>query len=170
MYIHEPTTNVTVPLRSKGTSIYADSHSHSPRVTEPQTCQHIVLSSPSLWNPNTVRLGEVQSHIAIDDDDEHHYRSAAYEIASKSRFIDSDAMYLSHISSVYCDCTSLTQVTAYISNVDIPPIKNFVSKKRHTNITPEDLSHRWHIGVKQAQHTLDSTTQCFKLSALLPLS
>lgn len=168
MYIHEPDSQVTVPLHSRGTIIYADSH--SPTVKELQTCQHIVLTSPSLWNPSTVRLGEVQTQFTISNDDDDHYRSTAYELASKSYFIDSDSLYLSHISAVYCDCTSPTPSTAYISTIDIPPIKNFVSKKRHTNITPEDLSNRWHIGVKQAQLTLDSTTQGYSRSALLPLS
>ena len=168
IYIHEPESQVTVPLHSRGTILYANSH--APTDQELQQCKHIVLTSPGLWNPNTVKLGDVSSVIAPNDDDEYYHRSTAYEIASQSYFIDSDSIYLSHISAVYCDCTSPTPFTAYISTIDIPPIKNFVSKKRHTNITAADLSNRWHIGVKQAQYTLDSTTQGFTRSALLPLS
>jgi hypothetical protein len=57
-----------------------------------------------------------------------------------------------------------------ISSIDVPPIKNFVSTKRHSDITTADLSHQWRIGIKQAQDTLDTTTQRFSRSDLLPIS
>lgn len=166
MFINEPESGVNVPLQARGTIIFANSF--APTDHELQTCQHIVLTSPSLWNPQTVRLGEISSGFTDDMDDEYYQRSTAYEHASRSYFIDTDSIYLSHISAAYVDTPP--PITSYISTIDIPPIKNFVSKKRHTNITPEDLSSRWHIGVKQAQRTLDCTTQNYTRSALLPLS
>lgn len=167
MYIRESESQTFITLHSKGIIVFVDSH--TPTTHELQTCQHVVLTSPSIWNPMTVCLGEV--HTGSSNDTEY-IRNKAYDIASKANIIDSDSLYLSYISSVYTNPTNPSHSTAYISgiDVDIPPIKNFISKKRHTNVTPEDLSHRWHIGVKQAQNTLDSTTQRFTRSALLPLS
>ena len=57
MYIREPDSQVTIPLQSRGTIIFANSY--SPSDTKLQSCQHIILTSPGLWNPSTVRLGAV---------------------------------------------------------------------------------------------------------------
>ena len=46
----------------------------------------------------------------------------------------------------------------------------FQSSKRHTDVSPEDLSERWFISIKTAKETLKRTTQRFLRSALLPLS
>jgi hypothetical protein len=64
----------------------------------------------------------------------------------------------------------ILEYSGRICDVDVPPIKNFIPKKRHSDITAADLSNRWRIGIKQAQDTLDTTTQTFSRSALLPLS
>ena len=40
----------------------------------------------------------------------------------------------------------------------LPP-KSFVSKDRHSNTTPEDLSEVWNISVEQVAMTLQATTQ-----------
>ena len=60
--------------------------------------------------------------------------------------------------------------TADIESSDIPTIPTFQSSERHTDISPEDLSKRWHIYIPQAIHTLKNTTQKFIQSATLPLS
>ena len=52
---------------------------------------------------------------------------------------------------------------------DIPTVPTFQSTDRHTDVTPEDLSERWHISLPQAILTLKNTTQRFLRSALLPL-
>jgi hypothetical protein len=53
---------------------------------------------------------------------------------------------------VHCDYESPQQAKqiAIISSIDVPPINNFVSTKRHSDITAADLSHQWCIGMKQA--------------------
>ena len=42
---------------------------------------------------------------------------------------------------------------------DVPAARTFMSKERHTSVTAQDLSERWHIGVGQAMETLKRTTQ-----------
>ena len=46
----------------------------------------------------------------------------------------------------------------------------FQSKSRHSSVTPEDLSERWFIGLKQAKDTIRNTTQQILYSAFLPLA
>jgi hypothetical protein len=41
---------------------------------------------------------------------------------------------------------------------DLPPIKTFRSKGRHSLVSPEDLSKRWQIGLEQSKETLKRTT------------
>ena len=48
--------------------------------------------------------------------------------------------------------------------------KTFISKHRHSSMTPEDLSERWCISVAQAALTLKATTRKLVRSALMPLA
>ena len=167
MHITDPVSKVSIPLLSKGTIVYADSH--APSEKELQTCHHVVITSPGNWNPSTVTLGQV---VSTEIDQEGFDLQAAYELGDRENLINSDSFYLSYISTVYGDYEFKPQVNQItrISSIDVPPIKNFISKKRHSDITAADLSNRWRIGIKQAQDTLDTTTQTFSRSALLPLS
>jgi hypothetical protein len=53
---------------------------------------------------------------------------------------------------------------------DLPPIKTFQSKGRHSSVSPEDLSKRWQIGLEQSKETLKRTTQRVIRSAVMPLA
>jgi hypothetical protein len=167
MHITGPLTKLSIPLLSKGTIIDADSH--APSDQELQTCRHFLLTSPSNWNPSTISLGQVTSRDVTQDISDIH---AVYELANRENLINSDSFHLSYISAVYCDYefTQQAKQIAMISSIVVPPIKNFVSTKRHSDITAADLSHQWRIGIKQAQDTLDTTTQSFSRSSLLPIS
>ena len=57
-----------------------------------------------------------------------------------------------------------------IGTDDVPERMTFQSKGRHTDVSPEDLSERWVISVRQATETLKRTTQKFIRSAILPLA
>jgi hypothetical protein len=52
---------------------------------------------------------------------------------------------------------------------DLPGHKTFISKQRHSAVTPEQLSERWSIGLTQARQTIKVTTQRGIRSAILPL-
>jgi hypothetical protein len=124
------------------------------------------MTSPGNWNISTVTLGQV---VTTEIDQEGFDLQAAYELGDRENLINSDSFYLSYISTVYGDYESKPQVKQItrILSIDVPPIKNFISKKRHSDITAADLSNRWLIGIKQTQDTLDTTTQTFSRSALL---
>ena len=53
---------------------------------------------------------------------------------------------------------------------DIPVARTFESKERHTTVTPEDLSERWSMGLRQAKETLKHTTQHIVRSSKMTLA
>ena len=53
---------------------------------------------------------------------------------------------------------------------DLPTPLTFVSGDRKSDVTPEALADKWHIGLETAKQTLKNTTQRILRSALLPLS
>ena len=57
-----------------------------------------------------------------------------------------------------------------IGSNDIPLPSVFQSSKRHTDVSPEDLSERWFISLNTTKETLKRTTQRFLRSTLLPLA
>ena len=53
---------------------------------------------------------------------------------------------------------------------DVPSRRTFISKERHSQVSPEELSDRWCIGLQQAKNIIKITTQKGVRSAILPLS
>ena len=52
---------------------------------------------------------------------------------------------------------------------DVPTLRTFATKERHSAVTATKLSEQWLIGLAQATATLKSTTQKIVRSAVLPL-
>ena len=96
------------------------------------------------------------------------YACVVSEEVDRVRTYDIDAMQLRLIASVNVIDTKSRQI-AQVDVADIPAAKTFVSTERHTSVTPEDLSERWGIGLKQAKETLKRTTQRIVRSATMPL-
>ena len=66
----------------------------------------------------------------------------------------------------------VTEIPRVISKVkvhNIPGARTSESKNSHTDVSPEDLSEPWHIGVGQARETLKRTYQKFVRSSVTPL-
>jgi hypothetical protein len=51
---------------------------------------------------------------------------------------------------------------------DVPTRKTFLSKERHSQVSPEELADRWCIRLTQAKNTIEVTTQTSARSALMP--
>ena len=145
--------DVIIPLKISGTNIFLDTH--TPTQHELDTCPHIHLTSETEWNPHTVRLSSTQSAEA------------------EAIHITNDELEpgLSQISSVFC-FTEMAENLRSVSAIqsDLPGHKTFISKQRHSAVTPELLSERWSIGLTQAKQTIKVTTQRGVRSAILPLS
>ena len=148
------TDEVDIPLELAGTTIFFASSTPTP--TELDNCPHIHLTRDSEWDPHTVRLAAVRS-----------VEAEALRV-SEGLFDANDVeIGLAQISSVY----SLIEMAEAIRTQRILSAANtFVSQKRHSQTSPEQLSERWNIGLTQAKKTLQVTTQKGVRSAILPLS
>ena len=52
---------------------------------------------------------------------------------------------------------------------DVPQAKTFQSKGRHSTMSPEELSERWQVFLKQLRETITKTTQRLTHSAVMIL-
>jgi hypothetical protein len=144
---------LSVPLKAEGTVIYF--HSCTPTQQELQDCRHFVVTSDAIWNPREVQLGAVTA-------------SHGNELCVES-FVCKDLRMLSTLSCMY-DPYMFGESIREVAQIDVPKLKTFVSGKRHSSVSPEDLSERWNIGLRQARDIFHVTTQKYVRSAILPLS
>ena len=151
------------PLSIEGTVIFLETR--TPTQRELDTCTHIQLTSDNDWNPQSVRLlasaqtAEAEVNYDYGDDLEPGLSqiSCVYDFAEMAK-------------SLARNCQEQRTVTAAAVKTDLPGHKTFISKKRHSEVTPEQLSERWNIGLAQAKQTIKVTTQRGVRSAILPLS
>jgi hypothetical protein len=170
MKIHDPSTDVSVPLYSSGTTIFANTR--TPSHYELNTCTHVILTSDSPWEPTSVQLSTVRlsAHATeMDPNRDLNERLIAYEMASQNGIIDTDSRILASISTVLNWNSFETEYRA-CAQTDVKDPHLMISSKRHWDKSPEEISNLWHIGVKQAKETMQATTQKFVRSALLPIS
>ena len=53
---------------------------------------------------------------------------------------------------------------------DVPQVRIFQSKVRHSTVSPEELSERWQIYIKQARDKISKKTQRLTRSDVIPLA
>ena len=153
--------SVFIPLQSEGTTIFMETR--TPSDLELQTCPHITLTSSSPWDPRAVsfpqptrlveegRLAQRVSQIQSRRSDELTSETDIYDISRLTERL-------------------LAEVKVQDVLQDVPERRTFVSKERHPQVSPEELSDRWCIGLQQAKNTIKITTQKGVRSAILPLS
>ena len=163
-------------LSMLGTIIYADTYTPSQR--ELDECPHITLSSPQPWDPHTVKFPK-STHTLHDLMDDSRLVSASHSIREDEGGIDDDTddiiFNLSSMNRQICKMQLVPENTLERGDVstgatDVIPPNTFSSSCRHTDVSPQDLSERWGIGIQTAIQTLKRTTQRFLRSAVLPLS
>jgi hypothetical protein len=159
MHITDPVSKVSIPLLSKGTIVYADSH--APSEKELQTCRYVIMTSPGNWKPSTVTLGQV---VTTEIDQEGFDLQAAYELGDRENLINSDSFYLSYISTVYGDYEFKPQVKQItrISSIDVPPIMIFISKKDSTTQTFSRNDRMFYQKYRNHQFAADLYMACTK--------
>jgi hypothetical protein len=157
------TSDVRVPLLSKGTKIYFETR--VPTEWELNNCVHIDMTSRREWNPTSVNMqasSTTSSHLQGTNS------SAAAEFV-----LDDDAALLESIDpSLYHLHDKLNQrrVIEQVEMQDIPVRRTYVSHERHTKVSAESLADRFCIGPERAKNTLRVTTQRGVRSAILPIS
>lgn len=147
MYLQRD-NNCHIPLTAMGTIIGCDSW--APTDHELQYWPHVQLTSDSTWDPSNVDFS-ISTKIGMTRTSILRYRD------------DELAQYIG-ISDV------TTAEDAYKVPEDVPGLRTFQSKERHNQVSAEQLSEKWHIGLGQAQQTILVTTQKGVRSALLPMA
>ncbi len=155
------TPELRIPLTMEGTIIFF--HSSTPTVLELDTCPHIHLTSDAEWNPHTVQLAAYARTVEVGvKTTDVNFNGNLGDVKA-----DETEIGLAQISTIY----SFREMADAVDQQRIIGATNtFVSQKRHPQVTKEQLSERWNIGISQAKKTLEVTTQKGVRSAILPLS
>jgi hypothetical protein len=150
---------ITIPMHADGTTIYFASR--TPTDFELSHSRHVHLTSNAPWNPR-----DVQFPITA-----HHAEQAIYHTIGNvcrfdlSRQGDDD----DHITRLIAN-RPISQVQVADNHQDVPVPRTFASGKRHSDVSAQELSERWFIGLAQVHETIKVTTQNYARSAILPLS
>ena len=165
-------TNTLVDLQTKGTLIYGVTR--TPTAYELEHCPRHVITSDNVWSPHDVQMS------ALETDPTQHIDpyTAAYIFCELDQTINDDFRILGDSSTllderlICCADSDTSRLIAGVDSVknDLPFPHTFISTKRHTDVSPEELANRWMIGLQQAKETLAATTQFYVRSAILPLA
>ena len=154
MHLATEDGELVIPLQAEGTTISLSSRTATDR--ELHECPHIIMTSKKEWDPRDLQFPEPTKRVE-------------------------------HGLSMLCTCSAITRdmqmefhpasvVERLISEIrvdlvdDVPTRRTFVSKERHLGVSAQDQSDRWCIGLKQAENTINVTTQLATRSATMPLS
>ena len=167
MHIATEDASVFIPLASSGTTIHMQTR--TPTDQELQECQHIELTSKAPWNPHEVCFPEPTRLVEEG-------RMASK--IGKLRIDNLDSSWDHDDTRNDCQIYNMEGlVERLVSEIrveetpsDVPTRRTFVSNERHSQVSPEELSDRWCIGLAQARNTIKITTQKGVRSAILPLS
>ena len=160
-----------MPMQADGTTIYFDSR--TPTDYELQHSPQIVMSSHAEWNPRDIQFPQQVHHMEEGEED------MTYNLMHNMSGITSERQF--DLTSVLHDEVPISRIITdrlvaaiTISEVetrpDVPLPRTFASGKRHSDVTAQELSERWFIGLSQAHDTIKVTTQNHVRSAVLPLS
>jgi hypothetical protein len=142
---------VSISMFAVGTNISINTR--TPTQEELDSCQHIILTSDTEWEPNDVKFPQVGAVL----------RDASMDMES-----DTGEIYnvIGFSQRLIASCR--VQSAAVVRDLPITP--TFQTEERRSKVTPEQLADHWIIGLDTARQTLKCTTHCFRRSALLPLS
>ena len=150
-----------IPLISQGTTIYFNSI--KPTDTDLRTRTHIHLTSDAPWIPSEVSF-PARDHRELEV-------AAIQSEINRTDGHPTTEEGLRKISAIYDPVAFAQRSIQQMGTLnDIPKRRTFISGDRHSMVSDKDLSERWHIGLKQAQQTIKTTTQRGIRSALLPMA
>ena len=164
-------------LSMKGTIVGIDTH--TPSDQELSTCLHIILTSDNPWNPYKVKFP--QSKLTLHDIVLDERLVSAVSTKPRASFQEDEGgeeplFSLTSMHRRICSMSIIPEVSLVRDEridtgaTDVTLPSTFQSSERHSNVTAQDLSDCWGIGLGAATKTLAKTTQRFLRSAILPLS
>ena len=164
LVIKPPNNDITIPLSTLGTIIYADTR--VPTQEELAALPHVVLTSDSPWDPH---------HIQFPSRDIKAVKINATKTHKRSQLVDNVEPGLQ--GTVHDPSTLITRLISSIqvhnptvTKEDLPMAKTFQSTERKQKVSAADNSERWFIGLQQAANTIKATTQRLLRSAIIPLA
>jgi hypothetical protein len=180
-------------LQSKGTDIFLTTWALTS--LDMERCPHVTLCASHPWNPREIRFPGISSleQEEIEVRNIGALATAEHEVELKqvqeedlrldvSQFRDRT---VSSARIAHDDMDQKNQQSRIheIQRKELPPIipgpleeheltppHTFLSKDRHSNTAPEDLSEKWGLRVAQAALTLKASTRRLIQSALMPLA
>ena len=158
--ITPPPYDLEIPLRTAGTIIYANTH--APTQAELATLPSIAHTLSVDWDPHHVwfpshdveeaRRATINAIQTRQQRDVHQYGWYNIEPGLQGTVVDPASFSIRLISAVQIyDPLQLKE--------DVPSAKTFHTSKRKSTVSASDLSEWWFIGLKQATHTIKSTSQ-----------
>ena len=155
-----------IPFETSGTKIRFATRVPSRR--ELRECRHVQLTGKEPWNPEVVRMAEVN----ITERSEVPWRVTVGNVRCYAN-PTSDEAILNDMDATLIDLNkgrTINEVTYDPNTLDAPIRRTFVSRQRGQRATEEDVAERFGIGVNRARATLNATLQRGTRSAILPLS
>ena len=164
LVIEPPNDDVTIPLTTLGTIIYADTR--VPTQEELATLPHVVLTADSPWDPHHIQFPSRDMETSKINATQTHKRGQLidnFEPGLQGTVHDPTTLITHLISSIQVHNPTVTKD-------DLPMAKTFHSAERRQNVSVADISERWFIGLRQAADTIKATSQQLLRSAILPLA
>jgi hypothetical protein len=196
MHITTNDGGFTACLKSKGTDIFITTW--APTQMEIEMYPHITLCSATHWNPREIKFPGISS-LEQEEIEVRNIRALATtkQEEGPDEFQEEDLLFdigqfrnriISSARITYADMESMNKRTRInevkrrgqdlpppilpgpLEEQELTPPHTFLSKDRHSNTTPEELSEKWGLSVAQAALTLKATTRRLIRSALMPLA
>ena len=185
LHIRTSDASFSMPMQIRGTIV--GTSTHTPTEQELQDCPRIELTSGNTWDPSkdmftpahrsledeienirgTRCISSVNrmdtaseyigSHSLFDNDED---ELVVFDIGDISkRIIRGVQVAETKIASTEGSLEKLkSERKTRTGTTDIHLPSSFVSSQQHTDVSPEELSNRWGIGIKTARKTLQLTT------------
>jgi hypothetical protein len=174
----EVNDSLHIPLRSYGTKIAF--RTRVPSEAELCECEHIAMTSPTLWNPSDIVMIQATDQggsirpwkrlLASVNNTAHSDRYEYIDATSDNALLDSIDPSLVSVMDRLHKRQRIGQVHSTYELTDTPARRTFVSDERHVKVTAELVAERFGISPVRAQRTLRVTTQRGVRSAILPIS
>ena len=170
-----------IPFSTDGTCVYFDTR--VPTEQERNECTRIVMTGDTEWDPSSVRLAQAQTK-----EEEGCRKICEISMKDPTSVCEIDQI-MGEIGDSFVERKMTERLIANVNvkeanrapvkrQVELPPLPSdhynrlaseLASKKRHSAITPEEVSRKFNIGIEKAKETLRVTTQRGIRHAVHPL-
>lgn len=161
-----------IPFDSQGAKVYFNSR--TPTDHELETCETIILTNDSEWDPQNVELGarrpmEEEDLARVAMEEMKTQRISTVSLSSQPPQVYETDAVLESISSTLTEESLNKRMVGHVHVKRKHGIYQVATQRRHSLITPEHVAQKWNLGLETAKTTLNVTTQCGTRQAIHPL-